>query len=625
MYQREMAKVKTAAKVINYEGAALRKIVLDTLKKASDLVGSTLGPNGKVVLIERQENLGPVTTKDGISVFQSMALSNPTAQAILEAARDSSSKTNSEAGDGTTTATILAEALIRNGFDYLADHPHLSPQKIMRELESTFRDQIEPFIKNNALRITNENNDDLLRKVSLIATNNDAEMTDAVLQCFDLVGHSGNVTIAEAPGASGFEVEKIEGFPIARGFEDTCGRFQEEFINDKGNYRIELKSPRFILYNGKLNDMGPLWPIISQLSNAMEMAVQNRDSGFSPNVVIVAHHFSDQVLSALAQNFKDPTSLNIAPLKTYMTQQNNSPYHFLVDLAAFTGATLFDPLTKPLESATVGDLGLPSMSQFESYRYRSIVFGKPDELLVITRSEELEKQAEQAESILDGELLRERVAILTGGIARLKVLGSSEAELKEKRHRVEDAVASIKGALKYGTLPGCAKTLLVLSRIIRKNPNTSDAVKEILGNSFRAPFIRILINGGYNREEILSVYDSMMSQPTSLPWWKKALIGMKLMSPAPAIATSFFYTYDALNFKYGNAVDIGVVDSASAVLMAIKNSLSVAKMLMTLSGTVVFKRDVDSENDSAREFTVEQMAMQDAINKARNEEWDPTF
>lgn len=290
---REYSKSKTAAKIITYESTSLKKVVLDTVAKASALVGSTLGPNGKVVLIERQENLPPFTSKDGITVFKSMAFANSTAQAVLEAARDSSSKTNVEAGDGTTSATILAEALIRLGFEYLEKNPHLSTQKVMRELENAYKNEIVPFIKGNSLKITNDNDSDLLRKVSMIATNHDEEMTDSVIEAFDLVGHNGQITISEVPGGMGYGVEKIEGFPIARGFEDSCGRFIEEFINDKSNYRTVLEKPHFLLYNGKITEPNALIPILQQLENAVNLV----ENPYSPNLVIVAHHFSDTVLA----------------------------------------------------------------------------------------------------------------------------------------------------------------------------------------------------------------------------------------------------------------------------------------------------------------------------------------
>ena len=604
MYQREFVKAKTAAKVMT-NGENLKNIVLQTIGEANRYVGDTLGPNGHVVLIERQENLPPYTTKDGITVFNSMAFSDPTAQAILEAARDSSSQTNVEAGDGTTTATILAEALIRLGFQYLEKNPHLSVQQVMRELEDTYRDLVIPFVQNNAVKITNDNDADLLRKVAMIATNNDAEMADAVVRGFDLVGHNGNITITEVPGgaASGFGVEKVEGFPIARGFEDSCGRFLEEFINDKANYRTILEKPKFVLYNGKINDPSILFPILLKVSAATGLKEENvLDSGatFTPNIVIMAHHFSDVTIAWMAKNFANSGSLNIIPVKVpLLTQQASAPYQFLLDVSAFTGASVFDPLTNPIEEALLTDLGTAPIQFFEFHRYKSVIIGQPDEILVVQRVEELETQAKQAESSLDAEMLNERMALLTGGIARIKVFGSSESELKEKKHRVEDAVCAIKGALKEGVLPGCAKTLLTLSYMIMHS-DRSDAVRAIMGKALRAPFKRIFTNGGYSLEYLNEVYTNVLD-----------------------LEKSFFYTYDALNKQYGDALDMGIIDSASAVLMSLKNSLGVAKMLMGLSGIIVFQRDLGKEVSASRNNEEQNETMREAIEESNRQQWEP--
>jgi chaperonin GroEL len=597
---REIAKSKTAAKTITYGDHSLKKIVLDTVKKVSTLVGSTLGPNGKVVLIERQENLEPFTSKDGITVFNSMAFADPTAQAVLEAARSSSSKTNSEAGDSTTSSAILAESLIRLGFEYIEKNPQLSVQKIMREMEKTYKDMIIPFIQASSVKINDANSNDLLKKVAMIATNSDDEMSDAVMEAFDLVGHNGNITIDEVSGTQGFKVEKIEGLPISRGLEDSCGRFLEEFINDKGNYRTVLEKPRFILYHGKLNDISPLLPILNKIVDETGLMDPsgNQKSSTSPNIVVVAHHFSETVLAFMANNFKNPGTLNIFPLKTPMTQQTNSQYHFLVDLQAFTGAELFSPEMNPLENAEIEHLGIPTMNFFECYRYRSLILGEPDEMLVLTRVEDLLQQSKQAESSLDQELLNERSALLTGGVARVKVLGSSESELKEKKHRVEDAVMAIKGAIKDGVLPGCAKTLLTLAYGISKNPNTSDSVKAIMCKAFAEPFNRILTNGGAHKEEISDIYNRMMS------------------------SDSFFHTYDALNHRFGDAIELGVIDSALAISVSIKNSLSVAKMLMGLSGIIVFQRDFAIEAGDAKSYAAEHAAIAEALKENEKEKWE---
>jgi chaperonin GroEL len=603
---RELAKAKTAAKDITYEQDKLKKVILDTLRISSRVVGSTLGPSGRVILLERGEQLPPFATKDGITVFNSLAFQDPTYQVVLETVRDGSAKTNAEAGDSTTTCAVLSESLIRLGFEYLDKNPRLSVQKVVRELEACYNNFVIPFIKENSLKIKIDNNEDLLKKVAVVATNNDEEMASSVIEGFDIVGHGGNFTILETSGVSGFSVDKIEGFHIARGFEDSCGRFIEEFINDKGNYRTVLENPKFILYNGKLNDIAPILPLIERIhmesGDQVQLGEENRDR--IKNVVLVAHQFSESVLAALAHNFKlDASTTKIIPLRTPITQQANSPYHFLVDLAAFTGAKIFDPLTMPLEYGHFKDLGLPSMRSFEYNRYKSLLIGQPEELLVVARAQELELQAKQAESTLDAELTRERMGILTGGIARIRVYGSSEAELKEKRHRVEDAVASVKSAMQYGVLPGCAKTLLALSYRIETDPQISEPVKEIMGKAFKAPFYRILENGGLSFEEIQIIKSQIMFE------------GSRSLAP-------LFRTYDALNHVFGNAIELGVLDSAAAVQMAIKNSLSVSKMLMGLSGIVVFKRDIALDLETANDYYAEQNAMVHAETKDQWESWE---
>lgn len=619
MFHREMAKAKTAAKTITYDHHKIKQVVLKTLAEASTLVGSTLGPNGELVLIERQENLGPYMTKDGITVFNSMAYADPTAQAVLEAARDSSSKTNVEAGDGTTTATILAESLIRNGFEYLEKNPRLSVQKIMRDLEKTFDNVIEPFITANSVKINAKNQKDLLRKVAMISTNNDADMADAVIKCFDMVGTNGNVTIIEASGVSGFAVEKIEGLPIARGFEDSCGRFLEEFINDKSNYRTILEKPKFLLYNGQLNDINRLLPILSKVGDASD-SQKFGDKAFSPNLVIIAHHFSEEVIAQLAYNFKAANTIKAVPLKCPITYQANSGYHFLQDLASFTGAKVFDPLNNPLPLAGLGDLGLDSMKSFEYNRYKSTILGTPDEMLLLLRVSELEQQSKSAESEYDSEVLKERLAMLTGGLARLKVFGSSEIELKEKRHRVEDAVCSVKSSIKDGVLPGCAKVLNLLSLKIRNDESLSEAVRYIMGRAFLEPFKRLLINGGNNIEDINRIFNEMMGvKPDFIDRSKLFLSGNSWKPKLPS------YTYDALAKRFGDAIEIGVIDSASAVQFAIKNSLSVAKMLMGMSGIVVFKRDMNLDVEDAQSYHDTTRMIREAEQRQAAQLWQPRF
>lgn len=574
--------VKTAVKKLTYQKDELKEVVLSTVKIASDIVGSTLGPNGKTTLIERND--GKIyTTKDGITVFNSISFADSTRQAILEAVREASAKTNDEAGDGTTTATVLAEALVRYGFNAISKDPTISQQKLLRELERINTQIIQPFIKNRAVKITNDNQDELLRKVSMIATNSDAEMTDAVVGAFDLVGTNGNITISEefTSYGSGYSIDKMSGFPIMRGYEDSCMRFFDEFINDKAAYKTFLDKPRFILYNGQIKDLATILPALNKVVQD-SMPENGKEGTKSPNVVVVAHGFSENIIAWFAQNFKNPDAINILPLKTQVTANPNSPYHFLLDLAAYTGAEVFDPLTRPfsmietnpdlLSEEPFGD----SMDVFEFGRFRSLITGSPNEQSILDRVDQLTIQAKNNESIADKEWTNERISILTGGIAKIKVLGTSESETREKKDRVEDAVMAIKGALKNGILPGGARTLNWLSNeLVAEDNKYSKLAVSILRDAFREPLRRLLSNCGFNEDQsndLIAKYDE---------------------------SNKFEITYDAMNHEFGDFIAIGVVDSGLAVSMSVSNSLGIAKMLMGLGSVIVYKRDHELDRESA--------------------------
>jgi chaperonin GroEL len=228
--------------------------VLDTMKTISDLVGSTLGPGGHSVLLERQEHdLPNFVTKDGVTVFRAMGFSDPVKHAIMEAARDASVRTASEAGDGTTTATILAYSIVKNIAAYTARNPAKSPQKIIRKLQDYFKSSIEPSIREHSTpcEYGTESGNRLLRAVAKLSANGDAPLADAVMGCLELVGDQGNVTITEISGPSSYEIDHVEGFPINVGYEDSCGRFNAKFINDPGNQRVYLEKPIFLLFHGR--------------------------------------------------------------------------------------------------------------------------------------------------------------------------------------------------------------------------------------------------------------------------------------------------------------------------------------------------------------------------------------
>lgn len=566
-------KVKSVSKNIRVKGASLEKMVLQTMKTISDIVGATLGPGGQPVLIERQEyNLPPMITKDGVTVFRSLGFDDPTAHAIMETARDASIRTASEAGDGTTTATVLAEAIVRHASQFNRLNPKVSPQKIVRRLEQAFSTVIEPLIKSLAIKAddwSTPSGQSLLKSVAKISANGDQALADAVIECFKLVGDDGNVTIAEISGPSRYEVERIEGYPVQIGYEESCTKFYPKFINDAANQRCSMDAPVFLLYHGRITEIQSLVFILESIGRAWQT------DQFPHNVVVVATGFSESVLGHLAVNFAAADTINVFPLLVPQSPLPSGQLNFLEDISAVTGAKILDSLSLPLDQAELEHLGR-GCTQFEASRFRSTIIGKSNEDEVILRVDELKHQAMNAASELDRIILQERVGKLTGGIAKLKVIGSSNGELKEKRDRAEDAVCAVRGAIKNGCLPGGGWTLLRVMNELKKTPDY--IVDSVLLPSLFEPVRRLLSNCGLDEEE---------GQAILLPIIKN------IDSNGPVLV------YDALENVHVDPVEGGVLDALPAVLEALRNSISNASLLGTLGGTVVFKRDLEVERNEA--------------------------
>lgn len=568
----QYSKVKSVSKEILSRGPALQKLILKTMKTCSEVVGSTLGPGGMSVVIERQEErLPPMVTKDGVTVFRNLGFDNASQQVIMESARDASIRTAAEAGDGTTTATVLAEALVRNTMEYCDRNPKVSPQRVVRALEKSFKEILEPTIRSNArtASLGTPEGREVIRSVAKISANGDVELADAVLKCFDLCGDEGNVTLIEASGPSGYEVEHLEGFPVGAGYEESCGKFYQAFINDPGRQLCALNKPQYILYHGRLSDIYSALTLFEKIGEASAQGL------CSHNVIIVATGFSETVLAHLATNFQDPRTPNIYPLVAPMSPMQTGQYDFLADLAAITGGHIFDPLNAPLENGELAQLG--SSDMFEAGRFRSTVLGFRDEILILERVDQLKQLLNSGSLSIQGtSIVQERLGKITGGIAKLKIVGASAGELREKRDRAEDAICAVRGTLKHGALPGGGWMLLRLMMVLTSDKSRDPVLKEVLADSLIEPVRRLFANAGYTNEEI----DGILAQI--------------LQSEKPLV-------YDVLEGKFVDPFVGGVLDSVPAVLEAVRNSISISSLLGTCGGTVVFKRDTQLERQEARD------------------------
>jgi chaperonin GroEL len=578
----EYQKVKSVAKVVTPKGPALSKIVRSTTKTIADIVGATLGPGGSSVLIERYEHdMPPIVTKDGVTVFRSLGFTDPSAQVVMEAMRDAAIRTASEAGDGTTTATILGDSIVRFLHSYCEIWPSARAQKIVRHLEKALHDTVLPTLDLLSIPAdpTTDSGKKLLRSVAKISANGDEALADAVLQCFELTGDEGNVTIVEASGPSHYEVEQIDGYPIPMGYEYSCAKFYPMWINDGGRQMCVLEKPLFVLYHGHLHDSLTAWQLLGKLGAAFEAGENNHF-----NVVFVASGFSEQVLATFGAGMQHATAMKIFPLTIPKSPLANFGPEFLADLAAITGATVFDPITKPLGEGTIEDMG-PGVASFEAGRFRSTIIGRasnhgePWETNSIDQIDVVTQQLDAAEGEMERILLQERLGKLTGGIAKLRVIGSSNGELKEKRDRAEDAVCAVRGAIKHGCLPGGGWALLKVIRALTDSYPNDPVMDSVLKPALFEPVLRLLANCG-------------MDETAAMKVLAPVLLGIK---------NGNVTVYDAMEDRHGDAIELGVLDSTPAVTEAVRNSISIATLLGTLGGVVVQPRDTAFERSEARD------------------------
>lgn len=491
----------------------------------------------------------------------------------------------------TTTATVLSEAIVRNTDKYCKANPKITPQKIVRKLEKIFKETIEPTLKNNSMVA----DDRMLHSVAKLSANGDADLANAVMKCFELVGDDGNISIVEHSGPSGYEIETLKGFPIGIGYEESCGKFSAIFVNDRPKNRCYIEKPVFILYFGALTDIQTAVGLLRQIGRASseDYAELGLDKKFTHNVVIVATGFSETVLAVLSNNFSNQETINAVPLLTPKGMIQNSELHFLHDLSAVTGAKVFDPITCPLDNAKLSDLGY-GIQSFEMTRYRSTILGLCDEDLVLSRAEELKQAIANPESKLDAQILAERLGKLTGGIAKLKVVGPSSGELREKRDRAEDAICAVRGAMKHGCLPGGGWGL---KAVITKLNHSDPVVSEVLVPSLQAPIIKMLNNCGLSEDEIVECYKLITTKIVKVG--ESKVIETEGTSVETQDYKRVNMVYDAWEGKQVDAIEGGILDSTPAVIEAIRNSISIATLLGTLGGTVVYPRDDELERKEA--------------------------
>ena len=533
---------KTKAKQIVADKTKIREIVLKTIDEMATIVGSTLGPGGSPVLIER-DGMAPLVTKDGVTVVRHLGVADGAANVVVDACKEISINTAKEAGDGTTTAIVLGNALVKHGQEFLKNNPKYNPRRMVSELNNAYKSAVVPYLKEVAVKATTE---EQLKFVALISANGDEEIAEVVVKAVVAAGDDGTVLINESVSGT-LSVETIDGYIVTTGLKDL-GQIGPAFINDKSNQQVKMDNGYVVLYDGSISDL--------KVPGLIQDAVSD-NTGFTDGtpIMVFAHDFSDTVLDKFAKTTKG--GLTIAPVKTPRSGLPNGASMFLHDMAAYTGATVFDP-------GNVENLDEDGLGHFDSAKvnmYETFVIGTQDDDAVKNRIQELKSIAEIAFGERDKSFLRAAIAKLTGGVSTIHVGGASDLEIREKVARVDDAVEAVRSAIAEGIVPGGCLMHLHIIDILASHPYRKPSW-DILAKALMAPFNLLLTNCG---EDPVEVYRSLR--------------------------TNMDKVFDANAHELVDPIKAGIIEPAKVVRVSINNALSVATLLTTLGGIVCVPRD----------------------------------
>lgn len=534
---------KGKSKMVVPAGASLQKQVIHSLSLLSKIVGNTLGPGGRPILLER-DGLPPLVTKDGVTVAKSVNAYDAIDNIVIECVKEVADRTGKQAGDGTTTSVVLSDALVRFGSSWLEKNPSVSPQKFLRDLMRDYSEKIKPSIADISMPVDSE---ETMRHVALMSANGDDVVADAVVKAIRTSGEDGAILLEES---SGKETQSIvqEGFAISKGM-DFLGSIGSVFVNNQKDMECVLDRPIIVMFNGTLRDANQVVGVIQQ----------NMNSGDVRPMIFVAHDFSDEVRSMFAINFKQG-AIKIVPVVTPRDGTPMGKELLLEDLAAYTNAKVFDPTT--LKDAKLQDLG--DCDKFRMSRWQTVFVGEPDQRRLAERIEHIKAQLDRVAGDIDAEIYRERIARLTGGVTTIYVGGLSDLEVREVKARVEDAVCAVRSALKQGVVPGGATTLLRLSNL---------DIHPVLKEALKIPIHRLLDNAGLQEGAITAVCSEVLKVEGKV--------------------------YNVLTHEMVDPWKNGILDPAKVIDTAIGNALSVAGTLVTLGGVIVVPRDTNLENQAA--------------------------
>mmetsp|Transcript_9412 Transcript_9412/g.23177 ORF Transcript_9412/g.23177 Transcript_9412/m.23177 type:complete len:576 (-) Transcript_9412:328-2055(-) len=519
-------------------GDEARQAMLAGVNKLADAVQTTLGPKGRNVMIEQPFGK-PKITKDGVTVAKSIEFADKYENMGAQLVREVASKTNDKAGDGTTTATVLARALYNEGVKSIA--AGMNPMELRKGMVAAVDSVVDALKQNTKLITTKEE----IAQVATISANNDKAIGKLIADAMEEVGNNGVITVSDGKTLAD-ELETVKGMKFDRGY------LSPYFITNPKNQKVEMESPAILVFEEKISQMQPLLPILDACMRA------------SRPLVILAEDVEGEALATLVLN-KLRGSLKVTAVKAPGFGDNRKAN--MQDIAVLTGATLISKDTgMKLEEATVEMLG--SCKQFTSTKDDTIILdGSGSKAEVESRCNLIRETMESTESSYEKEKLSERLAKLSGGVAVIKVGGANEVEVSEKKDRVEDALNATRAAVEEGVLPGGGTALLYCSQMLGDLKNSSNFEQktgiEIVERAIQIPAKSIIKNAGENSEVICG----------------------KLLEEANGeISTKGMNSFSG---EYCDMIEAGVIDPTKVVRTALLDASSVTSLMMTAEAVVV--------------------------------------
>ena len=503
---------------------------IDTLTHA---VRVTLGPKGRNVVLDKSYG-APRITKDGVTVAKEIELEDKFENMGAQMVREVASKTSDEAGDGTTTATILAHAIVREGAKAVA--AGMNPMDLKRGVDLAVETIVADLQKNSKNVTSNEE----IAQVGTISANGDAEIGRFIADAMKRVGNEGVITVEEAKSLA-TELEVVEGMQFDRGY------ISPYFVTNADKMRVDMEDPYILIYEKKLSGLQELLPLLEAVVQA------------SKPLLIIAEDVEGEALATLVVN-KLRGGLKVAAVKAPGFGDRRKA--MLEDIAILTGGTMVSAdLGIKLENVTINMLGRAKKMTIDKEN-TTIVGGAGKKADIQARIAQIKAQIEETTSDYDREKLQERLAKLAGGVAVLRVGGATEIEVKERKDRVDDAMHATRAAVEEGVLPGGGVALLRGIKALEKLKVHNDDQRtgiEIVKKAISWPARQIAINAGEDGSIVVG----------------------KILEK-----DSYAFGYDAQTGEYGNLVSKGIIDPTKVVRVALQGAASIAGLLITTEAMV---------------------------------------